>query len=149
MISIPSKLIDLGRCVEVQIETPNGEIKKYHPGAQARLCCPDTSRASSLWVIIVAGRSRKWDGRSRKFEAFHGFEADTCRTATVSNGGTLRRMGKVFALVYRSKKWTGKDTDYIHHFKKKPWLSSNSANNPGFLKISGGNIRIRSGGITG
>ena len=141
--------MSLGVCLEIHFLDTDGNIEIYKPGKRAMLCTSATGKGSVLWVLTVAGRPKKYNGRSELFERFHSYEADTYWIKRVPSCKRLSRSRRVHAVVYRSSKWTGKATDYIHTFDNPPIASAEKFKNPGFIRISGGKIRVKAEGITG
>ena len=63
----------------------------------------------------------------------------------LNSNDTFVQLGTVINLTYRSDKWDGVLTDYIHSFKKKPRLITNSNGN--ILLLADGNFSITARGI--
>lgn len=147
---IPKRMIALGDCREIHFMNSRGNVEIYRPGRTARLCCPDRKKVNTLWIILVPGKPKPYTGQSRAFEAFHDFEPDTFKKVTINPKGELTKSKlNVIAIVYRSKKWTNRPIEYIHHFRSRPNVYTDRSSKPSFIKISGGKIRVLPEGITG
>jgi len=138
---VPRKLVCLGQCLE--IEFTDGTL--YRP-PRADLCASMSGR--TLW-IVRRGEKEKFTGSCKLYEAFHDFEAESKYIISIPDNISFKKSQKVKSVSYRSDKWTGKKTDYIHRFKKRPTAYSNDLKKPSIIKICGANIHIRPVGITG
>ena len=139
--SIPSKLVCLGRCLE--IEFSDGTL--YKPRG-ADLCC---SMSGKTLYVVERRKSKKTKRRNALYEAFHDFEPDTEYVIRIPNNVNFKKSKKARSISYRSNKWSGKNVDYIHRFRKQPTVYSDSLKNPSIIKVSGGRIRVKPEGITG
>jgi hypothetical protein len=147
---LPRKLIALGDCIEIHFMGTAGWLERYRPGKNATLCCADRRNSNTLWILKTPGKPQRFTGQSVAFEAFHDLEPDTYKRVRLNPRGELTKSKLIVtAIVYRSKKWTNRPTEYIHHFKTRPSVYTDRATNPSFIKISGGKIRVRPEGITG
>lgn len=142
---VPSRVVGLGRCVEVRFS--DGRVWRTGRSPRAELCCSPSGK--TLWVLRVGQKEKNNRVSSRVLKRFTGFEADGTRTASVRDSKRIIRLGKVKSIVYESDKWDRKLRKYIHTFRNYPSASTDKANDPTFVKISGGRIRVRSTGIHG
>lgn len=143
-VRLPRKVVDLGRCVE--IEWDDGTLWK--PGKpSAHLCCSESGR--TLWVLTVSRENTRVQPESRLYREFTGFYASGVRTAKVREPRRLTYSRRVKSVVYESRKWTNKKTQYVHTFRARPRAYCDRIEDPSFIKISGGKIRVKSVGITG
>ena len=86
--------------------------------------------------------------RGRKlYKTFHKFDAKKVSNIFIDfdPNDYFVQLGTVQEIVYRSDKWDGKKTDYIHSFKKKPKLITNSKGN--LLLLVDGSFSITDRGI--
>lgn len=142
-VRLPRRVVHLGRCIELNFE--DGE--QWKPPRTAQLCCSESG--STLWILTVSGRARSSEIRSPLYEKFTGYFVSGVRTAKVREPVSLERGGRVASIVYESDKWDSKKREYIHEFRMLPRAYTDNFNKPSFVKISGGNIRVQSRGITG
>jgi len=138
---VPSKLVCLGACLEIEFQ--DGEL--YKPRG-ADLCASMNGRV--LW-IVKRKKAAAYSKQCKLYSAFHDFEPDEAYKVNVSDNITFKASKRVKSISYRSDKWSGKNVDYIHKFKKYPKAYADSLKNPGIIKISGARISIRPEGITG
>ena len=141
MSRIPSKLVCLGTCLEIEFQ--DGEL--YTPQG-ADLCASMSGKV--LWVV-PRKKAANYRKQCNLYEAFHDFEPDKAYKVSVSDNVVFRTSKKVKSVSYRSNKWTGKNVDYIHKFKKYPTAYADSLKKPGIIRISGVKIQVRPEGITG
>lgn len=138
---VPSKLVCLGACLE--IEFADGTL--YKPRG-ADLCASMSGRV--LWVVRRK-RPAAYSRRCKLYSAFHDFEPDKAYKVNVSDNIVFKASKRVKSVSYRSDKWSGKNVDYIHKFKKYPTAYADNLKNPGIIRISGAKISVRPEGITG
>lgn len=84
------------------------------------------------------------------YKKFHGFEPESIDKVKVNTRRipkTLVKVGKLHAVVYISNKFDGKKRKYIHRFKTKPILATNSGGDA--LYVLFGKFKVRPEGITG
>jgi hypothetical protein len=143
-VRLPRKVIDLGRCVEIEWEDGTSWLPRK---ASIHLCCSESGR--TLWVLPVSRENTRTKPESKLYKRFTGFYTSGVRTARVREPSKLQYSKPVKAIVYESDKWSGKKTQYIHTFRSRPRAYCDRLSDPSFIKISGGKIRIRSVGITG
>lgn len=146
---LPRKVVALGNCLEIGFT--DGRI--YQP-TRSLLCCSVSGK--TLWIFPDTGKWAADNGGSAHHQLYakwSKFEADKSKKLRISEAGKLKSFGQVDYIIYSSDKWCPKrkKTRYIHHFsrRKPPTLRSNSTKNPSFCKINGGNIDVKSVGITG
>lgn len=144
-IRLPRRVVRLGRCVEIHFV--DGPVWK--PKSRAvDLCCSESGK--TLWILRVSReRKIKSDFPSKLYERFTGYYVSGVKIAKVNDKSRLTPSGKVDAVVYESDKWDNKKREYIHKFRNKPTAYSDNIQKPSFVKISGGNIRVKAAGITG
>ena len=140
-MKVPSNLICLGKCLE--IEFSDGTL--YEPRG-ADLC---SSTSGKTLYVVTRKKAKKTNRKSALYEAFHDFEPDSQYVIRIRDNINFKKSKKVRSVSYRSDKWTGKNVDYIHRFRKQPTAYSDSLKKPSIIKISGGRIRVKPEGITG
>ena len=146
-IRLPRRVIDLGRCVEIQFSDGrvwNTKKRRIH------LCCSESGK--TLWVFPVSKEKKTKVPSNRLYEDFTGYYVSGIRTAFGGRERTPKRLvdlGKVKAIIYESSKWDRKKREYIHKFRTHPIAKTDDSNNPLLIKISGGRFRVKPEGITG
>lgn len=143
MPRIPKRLVCLGALVEIKFK---GVGKPYRP-IGFDLCASPNGR--ELWVI-KHHQPKSFGGQSRLYSIFTDYEPDSSYKVKISEK-RLVRSRKVAHIVYRSDKWSQKrkKVDYVHRFKRFPTAYATDLKKPGFVRIMGGNIRVRAEGIIG
>lgn len=142
---VPGTVVYLGEAVEIALRDES--VLKLRGYA---LCAnPDGTRLYALRKInkqAVSPATGKIAEQARSlFEAFTDFAADRDFALRISTG-KLVELGEADHIVYKSDKWTGKKTEYIHEFTKRPTVWANA--NKSVIAIVGA-IRVRKEGITG
>lgn len=145
-IRLPRRVIDLGRCVEINFADGRKWSTKNR---RIHLCCSESGK--TLWVLPVSAEKKSRIPHSRLYEDFTGYYVSGIRTATIRGRipTKLHSLGEVKSVVYESAKWDGKKREYIHTFRKYPIAKTDNADKPLLVKISGGRIRVKPEGITG
>lgn len=139
-IRLPRVLVDLGPCVEIHLESG----KVWRPGRKSiHLCSNESGRI--LYVIAVTREYRDKKPASRLYEVFKHRGVSGYREGKMREVSKLVRLGRVNAVVYG---WSQRE-ERIHRWRKKPTAWTDKANDPTFVKISGGRIRVTSRGILG
>jgi hypothetical protein len=143
MARIPNRLVCLGSLVELKFV---GISKPYKPHG-CDLCASPNGR--ELWVV-PRGTAKSFSGQSNLYTIFTSYEPESCYTLRLSESRLLKSR-KVAHVVYRSDKWCDnrKKTDYIHRFIRQPTAWATNLKKPGFIRISGGRIRVKEAGICG
>lgn len=142
---IPAKLVELGDALELIMS--DGTIWEFPRGFS--LC--STINGRELWIVYARGSktTKKTSVAGESLRGlFTGWEADKNRVLNVKST-TGVSLGKVHGVAYRSDKWDGKKRGYIHDFRRHPSATADSSSSPRLVRISGGNIRVKSVGITG
>jgi hypothetical protein len=83
----------------------------------------------------------------QKFEEFHDRPPKKIKSMPEIDTKNLVDLGQALEIGYKSKKWTGKNENYLHEFKKNVRLYS--TDNGKHLIISGKNLNVAAEGITG
>jgi hypothetical protein len=146
-IRLPRRVVDLGRCVE--IEFSDGRIWKTKK-RRIHLCSSESGR--TLWVLPVSKEKATSIPKHRLYEDFTGYYVSGVRTAFGGNEKhptKLISLGRVKSIVYESSKWDGRKREYIHTFRSKPIARTDNPDKPLLVKISGGKIRVKARGIEG
>lgn len=143
-IRIPNVVVELGHAVELGMD--DGNSLKFN---SYLLTCNESG--SRLFIIRSTKKTDPEELSSKKAEKlyskFTDFVPDRNYGQRVSEA-KLKLIGQALFIVYRSNKWTGKKTDYIHHFEKPPNVYANKKHEPTALAIIG-RLAVRKEGITG
>lgn len=140
-VRIPKTLVDLGYCVEVHFDSG----KVWRPKRKGiRLCATESGR--TLWIVGCSKTIKTSTKDSALYRRWRNRAVDSYRKARVRDTvRALKKIGRVRSIVYG---WTDQQ-ERIHHFRKRPLATTDNPGKPTFLKISGGNIKTTSRGITG
>jgi hypothetical protein len=148
---LPSILVDLADVLSIDLD--NGQRLKFPRSGKFALCA--NKAGTEIWIFTrlyslrVEASDPKCDDL---FEKFTGFESDeTGRQIHITEPKKLMSIGKAINIVYRSDKFSapGKNSDYVHTFKKMPKVTVDNVDNPSIVALRGGAIRIKPEGITG
>lgn len=140
-IRLPRVVVSLGPCIEVHFS--GGRVWRPR-NKRIHLCAGESGR--TLWVMGVSKEHKDKQPASALFERFRAHAVRGYRNAKIRDRiSKLVRLGRVDAVVYE---WSKRE-ERIHRWRKKPQAWADSANNPTFVKISGGRIRVTSRGILG
>jgi len=156
---LPKVLVGLGTVSQIEILTPDENLMQFSflvkQGYQ--LCANSTGTA----LFIFPGRdeikgvegepSMVWpqiDRAQKLYEKWSDFEVDAVNAYKVS-GKPLRTVGSGYSITYRSDKWTGKITPYIHHFTSPVKIKMDDIDNPRLIQIFGGKLKVQPRGIVG
>lgn len=145
---IPVLLVDLAKAKEIELE--DGRILKFRAADKYQMC--SNKQGNELWIVSKAnGRTvAAEDDRAEKlFESFTGFEAENKATMVRFPVKPLERLGRAISIIYRSDKFSIKESDYIHPFKKYPTVSVDNTKHPTLVALRGGAIRVTAEGIKG
>lgn len=143
MPRIPQRLVCLGALVEIKFK---GIGKPYRPRGWD-LCASPCGK--ELWVV-KRHKASSFKGKSQLYSIFTEYEPDSSYRVRVSEKRLIPSR-RVTHIVYRSDKWDDKrrKKDYIHRFSRPPLAYATDLKKPGFIRISGGRIRVRAEGIIG
>lgn len=143
---IPSLLVDLATAKSIELE--GGQEIKFR-GNDWSLSA--NRNGNELWILSRKGRKVKTTDEKGEllYEKFTGFEADEFGKLVKISPKNMVAIGRAMAITYRSDKFSTKSSDYIHTFSKYPQVSVDSPRQPRVVVLRGGNIRVKSEGITG
>lgn len=156
-LKIPSVLICLGQLLELHIgavvykwtikdgmnlySTPAGQ-KLYALKAKPK------ATASTHVRTMVSKNMTKVNQGLKLYEKWHDFDAAGGSVIDVPKGN-ISQIGRCSMILYRSDKWSGRQTRYYHDFKTPPLVWATSKTAPRALILTGGKIRVKAEGITG
>jgi len=83
----------------------------------------------------------------KKFHQFDPESIDKVKIKTRTIPKTLVKVGHLVGVIYRSDKWDHRRRSYIHRFKTKPLLVTDSIG--GSLYVIGGSFKVKPEGIVG
>jgi hypothetical protein len=144
-MKIPSTLVLLGEPIEIAVDNSAWTFRR---GTHALCCNPG---GTVLWILPMPRRKKEADklpsSAASMFELWSGWEADR---AYKFPGRTFSSIsaGRAESISYRSDKWSGKMTGYIHKFTKRVTVAVNNMSTPTVWRLTGG-LKIRAEGITG
>ena len=160
---IPRVVTILGQAIELKVLLKDGdEIFYLWPGSKGKKGknpCHLASNPAGRALYILPSTKSKSVGRGipetqvkkagNLYEKFTDWEMNEPFALSIPNG-PFRQYGRAIHVVYRSDKWTGKNTDYIHTFKHPPIVHvSGGIKNPKMIALTGGRIRVQPRGIVG
>lgn len=160
---MPGIMTILGNAIELKARLNNGDevffnwpARKNKTGQPGYLVSNPAGNA--LYIIPTKRSSSKVSrlsdpGQLKKagalYEKFTDWEMDDPIALSIPDG-PFKNAGRAIHIVYRSDKWTGKNTDYIHTFKQPPIVHiSGGMKNPKLIALTGGRIRVQPRGIVG
>jgi len=159
---IPRVVTILGEAIELKVSLDNGDeviylwpAKKSKKGNPCKVASNPAGRA--LYILPSTKSKSKVPGTSEievkkagnLYEKFTDWEMNEPYAISIPDG-PFKRCGRAVHVVYRSDKWTGKNTDYIHTFKQPPIVHvSGGVRNPKMIALTGGRIRVQPRGIVG
>jgi hypothetical protein len=159
---IPRVVTILGKAIELKAILNNGDEVFYmwtgRKSKKGNPCHLASNPAGRALYILPSTKSKAPDpgtlGIEVKkagdlYEKFTDWEmGEPCALSIPS--GPFKICGRAVHIVYRSDKWTGKNTDYIHTFKHPPIVHvSGGVKNPKMIALTGGRIRVQPRGIVG
>lgn len=148
----------LGYVVELAYENKNDEVVTFtFPEQKSKrfhmLCNPS---GTTLYLVKnnpgkisqskVSSLSRQINGAAKMFQKWSDFEAAEAMPIKASSK-TPKKDGAAIHIKYVSDKWDGKKNGWMHQFETCPSVWLNDADDPTFIKISGGKMKIRPEGI--
>lgn len=160
---MPGVVSILGKAIELKARLNNGdEVIYMWPGRKTKKGNPchlaSNPDGTALYVIPRTKgekpapnekNSKKISRAAKLYENFTDLEIDDPILLSITEP-TFKKAGCAIHIVYRSDKWTLKDTDYIHTFKHPPIVHvSGGVKNPKMIALTGGRIRVQPRGIVG
>lgn len=144
---IPATLVLLGEPIEIATET--GEAWEFKKGAFYLAC---NMKGSELWVIPRPSKQRKASSvpasAAAMFQKFAGWSTDWAARFEIPDFAKIT-FGFAVSVSYRSSKWTGKQTGYIHTFDHRTKIEVDNKKHPGVWRLTGSKLKVKAVGITG
>lgn len=145
-MKIPSTLVLLGEPIEIETD---GAVFKFRKEA---FYLATNSNGNELWVLPmprgVEEASAVPNRAANMFRRFVGWEPDRAFRFTVRDF-VPRATYSAVSISYRSSKWTGKATGYIHDFENPTRIQMDNEKRPGIVRITGRKLVVKAVGITG
>lgn len=152
--NIPQYLAELGTVLVVELT--DGSIQDYR--TKWRFCATETGK--TIWLIktsrstrlsgsagkMIEKQNKVYSQAKRLYERFSDWQARYTSKAKIDTDGQLRLIGRVKSLAYESDKWEGRETAYVHDFKRPPSIWTDGKR---VMKITGPSLRITARGIEG
>jgi len=146
-MKIPSTLVLLGEPIEIETET--GENWEF---PRNRFYLASSISGRELWVIPQPTKHKIADRVPARaaslFKKWAGWSTDWAARFDVPDFAKIT-MGFAVSIAYRSGKWSGRSTGYIHRFDHKTKIEVDSKKQPGVWRLSGSRLKVRAVGITG
>lgn len=147
-MKIPSTLVLLGEPAEIETET--GEIWEF--GRGKFYLAATMSGKVELWILPTPKKKifvRTIPTRAANlFKKFVGWHPEKAFRFETTDFGP-REFGRAVSIAYRSNKWSGKKTGYIHNFSNSVKIQIDNVRNPSVWRLTGRKIKIRAEGIVG
>lgn len=145
---IPGTLVLLGEPAE--IETDTGDCWEFGRG-KFYLAVPMSGRGE-LWILPKPNKKRivrKIPKRAADlFQRFVGWHPDIAFRFEIKDF-MPKGFGRAVSIAYRSNKWSGRKTGYIHDFSNSVKIQVDNAKDPSVWRIAGRRIKIKEEGIVG
>lgn len=145
-MKIPATLVLLGEPIE--IDTDSG-VLKFRKGS---FYLATNSTGNELWVLPMPKGVKEADSvpnrAANMFRRFVGWEPDRAFRFTVRDF-VPRATDSAVSISYRSSKWTGKATGYIHDFENPTRIQMDNEKSPRIVRITGRKLVVKAVGITG
>ena len=142
-IVVPRILVALGDCKSIELEDGRViECKGY-------TLCSGMAAGNQIFCVAfetfsaTAGKIPK-DGL-RLYKRWHDYDAENAKLGRFNEAG-LREIGRAKNIVYNSRKWSRRNTAYIHTFDRPPICYKNKT---GLIVLKGYRITITERGIEG
>ena len=149
-------LAELGIALQLVVEKGDQEITFDFPKTAKFILATNPAGTCVFIFSAYPGKftdekrkelEKRIEKAAQKYSDWSDFDATRGTIHNVTDA-PLKSIGRAVSVTYRSDKWTGKATDYIHHFRKMPTVKADSPDDPTFLQVSG-SIRVKTEGITG
>lgn len=147
-MKIPSTLVLLGEPIEIETEEKTFRFRK------GSFYLATNSKGGEIWILPMPTGVKEASSVPNKaanmFKAFVGWEPDRAFRFTVKDFKPVHiRECDVISIAYRSSKWTGRATGYIHEFESPTKLQVDRWNKPSICRITGSKLKVKAVGITG
>lgn len=143
---IPATLVLIGEPIEIETESGVFKFRK-----NAFYLATDSS-GKELWVLPMPKRVKESSSvpirAANMFKRFIGWEPDRAFRFTVRDFSP-NHTTYAFSIAYRSSKWTGASTGYIHDFENETRLQADNEKSPGIVRLTGRKLVVKAVGITG
>lgn len=151
-MKIPSQLVLLGDALEL-----DGTVWEWTWILKDKTKLYSNANGTRLFIItdkklgtaLKKNSNRDSKKAERLYSRFMEFEPNAKRLHGLKSEPTLKRTGSANYIIYRSDKFSGKQTRYIHEFKTRPAIWTDNPARPSVIVLSGGKIRVKAEGITG
>lgn len=146
--SVPLVLVELGRLVELQTDS----VRWKWTAKEDWIVCSNES-GKRLFLFPRPPKKPVKDSTAyakkgeRLYKIFNHRKSDKLLKGKICD--LKRREGRAIHIIYRSDKFGGRASNYIHSFDKPPIVWVNSTKNPKIVALTGGDIRITTRGIEG
>lgn len=154
----PNILTGLGTVTQLEIVTNDEEIMQFSFLVKHNYQLATNSQGTVLFIF--PGRklkttsadpdkiANKLERAERMFTKWSEFEADSVAAYQISEK-PLRTVGTAYSITYRSDKWSGKMTPYIHHFTSPARVKMDDIDHPRLIQVFGGRMKVKAEGIVG
>lgn len=144
---IPATLVLLGE--PITIETESGESWDFRSGSHY---LATTGSGTELWIVPAPRRIRESKSIPRlgadMFRRFVGWSADSAFKFAVPDFAATTA-GAAKSIAYRSSKWSGRRTGYIHDFENQTKIQVDNLKKPTTWRLTGRKLAVMAEGITG
>lgn len=145
-MKIPATLVLLGEPIEIETED---RIWKFRKNA---FYLATIASGKELWIIPIPKGTKTASSvparAAEMFRKFAGWTADEAFRFTIRDF-VPAHTGFVASIAYRSSKWSGKKTAYIHDFENPIRVQADAEYGPKIVRISGNKLSVKAVGITG
>jgi len=156
---LPKVLTGLGTVSRIEIILPDDNIMQFQFTVKHNYQLTANSTGTALFIFpgrneiksVQGDPGMVWDQveRAKKlYEKWSDFEVAAVNAYTVSEK-PLRTIGTAYSITYRSDKWTGKVTPYIHHFTSPVKVKMDDIDNPRLIQFFGGKLKVQPRGLIG
>lgn len=146
--SVPLVLVELGRLVELQTDSVRW---KWTAKEDWIVCSNESGRRLFMFPRPPKKPVKDSTAYAKKgeklYKIFNHRKSDKLLKGKIYD--LKRREGRAIHIIYRSDKFGGRASNYIHSFDKPPIVWVNSTKNPKIVALTGGDIRITTRGIEG
>ena len=154
---VPKVLTGLGIALTLEVEFKDGVIMAYEFPYQKRYQLAANSTGTALFIFPAkASRSKGKNGEvnrqinkaAKLYEKWSDFEMDSAKAHNVSYK-PLKNIGLAYSITYKSDKWSGSKTNYIHQFGNNVTVKMDDEKKPSMIQIYGGRMKVKPEGIVG
>jgi len=154
---LPAVLVYLGRAVELHNDKwgyrwPRSENMGLYTCPQGKCLYVIANNKKPVskdqFQNALNAKRAQVDAALKTYSDFHDRDSMT-GSIMAAPQRPLVTIGRAHALVYVSNKWTGRDQEYVHDFKRPPLVRADAPNAPRLITIAGAGLRVKKAGITG